>query len=114
MGYRYPSQAIMDVLDRSRPMLQVRPKPHAASHPIERVDQIVQTLIEIGTRHNHTPAQVAIAWILDHPEVTAPILGADQPEHVDEAFAALAWHLPPEERRALDEVSEVEMPAKWA
>ena len=80
----------------------------------ERVDRIVQTLIEIGTRHNRTPAQVAIAWILDHPEVTAPILGADQPEHVDEAFAALAWHLPPEERRALDEVSEVEMPAKWA
>ena len=80
----------------------------------ERVDQIVQTLIAIGTRHNRTPAQVAIAWILDHPEITAPILGADQPEHVDEAFAALAWHLPPEERRALDEVSEVEMPAKWA
>ena len=80
----------------------------------ERVDQIVQTLIEIGTRHNRTPAQVAIAWILDHPEITAPILGADQPEHVDEAFAALAWHLPPEERRVLDEVSTVEMPAKWA
>ena len=80
----------------------------------ERVDQIVQTLIEIGTRHNRTPTQVAIAWILDHPEITAPILGADQPEHVDEAFAALAWHLPPEERRVLDEVSEVEMPAKWA
>jgi len=80
----------------------------------ERVDQIVQTLIEIGTRHNRTPAQVAIAWILDHPEITAPILGADQPEHVDEAFAALAWHLPPEERRVLDEVSAVEMPAKWA
>ena len=80
----------------------------------ERVDQIVQTLIEIGTRHNHTPAQVAIAWILDHPEITAPILGADQPEHVDEAFAALDWHLPPEERKTLDEVSAVEMPAKWA
>ena len=80
----------------------------------ERVDQIVQTLIEIGTRHNHTPAQVAIAWILDHPEITAPILGADQPEHVDEAFAALDWPLPPEERKTLDDVSAVEMPAKWA
>ena len=80
----------------------------------ERVDQIVQTLIEIGTRHNRTPAQVAIAWILDHPEITAPILGADQPEHVDEAFAALDWHLPPEERKTLDDVSAVEMPAKWA
>ena len=46
--------------------------------------------------------------------LSSPILGAEQPEHVAEAFAALAWHLPPEERRVLDEVSAVEMPAKWA
>jgi aryl-alcohol dehydrogenase-like predicted oxidoreductase len=80
----------------------------------ERVDQIVQTLIDIGSRHDRTPAQIAIAWILDHPEVTAPILGADQPEQVDEAFQAVEWHLPTEERQALDEVSQVDMPAKWA
>lgn len=80
----------------------------------ERVDRIVQTLIDIGSRHDRTPAQIAIAWILDHPEVTAPILGADQPEQVDEAFQALEWHLPTEERQALDEVSQVDMPAKWA
>ena len=80
----------------------------------ERVDRIVQTLIDIGSRHDRTPAQIAIAWILDHPEVTAPILGADQPEQVDEAFQAVEWHLPTEERQALDEVSQVDMPAKWA
>lgn len=80
----------------------------------ERVDQIVQTLIDIGRRHDRTPGQVAISWILDHPEITAPILGADQPEHVDEAFQAAQWRLPPEERQALDEVSEVKMPDKWA
>ena len=79
----------------------------------ERVDQIVQTLIDIGSRHDRTPVQIAIAWILDHPEVTAPILGADQPEQVDEAFQAVEWHLPTEERQALDEVSQVDMPAKW-
>jgi aryl-alcohol dehydrogenase-like predicted oxidoreductase len=74
----------------------------------------VQILIDVGTRHERTPAQVAIAWILDHPEVTAPILGADRPEQVDEAFAALDWRLPAEERAALDRVSEVQLPAKWA
>ena len=79
----------------------------------ERVDRIVQTLIDIGSRHDRTPAQAAIAWILDHPEVTAPILGADQPEQVDEAFQTLEWRLPTEERQALDEVSQVDMPAKW-
>ena len=41
----------------------------------ERVDTIVQTLIDIGARHGKTPAQVAIAWILDHDEISAPILG---------------------------------------
>jgi 1-deoxyxylulose-5-phosphate synthase len=80
----------------------------------ERVDQIVQTLVDIGARHNRTPGQVAIAWILAHPEITAPILGADHPEHVEEAFAAAEWRLPREERQALDDVSAVEMPAKWA
>ncbi|HJP31873.1 MAG TPA: aldo/keto reductase [Candidatus Latescibacteria bacterium] len=80
----------------------------------ERVDRIVQALIDAGARHDRTPTQVAIAWILDHPQVTAPILGADSPEQVDEAFAALDWCLPPEERVILDGVSEVKMPAKWA
>ena len=80
----------------------------------ERVDQIVQTLIEVGTRHERTPGQVAIAWILDHPEITSPILGADQPEHVEEIFKAAEWRLPAEERQILDEVSEVRMPDTWA
>ena len=80
----------------------------------DRVERIVATLVEIARRHDRTPGQVAIAWILDHPEITAPILGADLPAHVDEAFAAAEWKLPEEERIALDEVSEVKMPDKWA
>ena len=80
----------------------------------ERVDRIVQTLITIAAQHGRTPGQVAIAWILDHPEVTAPILGADLPEHVDEAFQAAEWRLPTEQRQALDAVSAVTMPDKWA
>ena len=80
----------------------------------ERVDQIVQTLIDIGARHERTPGQVAIAWILDHPEITSPILGADLPEHVDEAFQAVEWRLPAAERQTLDGVSQVDMPDTWA
>jgi aryl-alcohol dehydrogenase-like predicted oxidoreductase len=80
----------------------------------ERVDGIVQTLIDIGARQDRTPGQVAIAWILDHPDITAPILGADLPEHVDEAFRSVEWRLPEQERQALDAVSEVKMPAKWS
>ncbi len=80
----------------------------------ERVDRIVQTLIDIGGRHDKTPAQVAVAWILDHPEVTAPILGADLPEHVDDALGAADWRLPATDREMLYEVSRQEGPAKYA
>ena len=60
----------------------------------ERVDQIVQTLADVGARHGRTPAQGAFAWILDHPGITAPILGADLPEQVDEAFEVVQGRLP--------------------
>lgn len=80
----------------------------------EGVDRIVQTLIDIGRQHDKTPAQVAIAWLLDHPEVTAPILGADLPAHVDDAFGAADWRLTPEDREALDEVSAQEGPRRYA
>ena len=70
-----------------------------------RVDRIVQTLIDLGAKYDRTPAQVAVAWILDHEEVTAPILGPDLPEHVEEAFGALGWRLEREDRALLDEIS---------
>ena len=80
----------------------------------ERVDRIVRTLIDIGRKNSRTPAQVALAWILDHEQITAPIVGADLPEHVDEVFATSDWRLPAEDRATLDEVSAVDLPAKYA
>ncbi len=71
-----------------------------------QADSVVKTLIELGEKYERTPAQVAVAWILDHAEITAPILGADQPEHVDEAVGGTGWKLEPEDRIRLDEVSE--------
>jgi aryl-alcohol dehydrogenase-like predicted oxidoreductase len=71
----------------------------------EHADRVVRTLIEIGERHERTPAQVAIAWILDHEEISAPILGADRIEHVEEICAGLEWTIGEEERAILDDVS---------
>ena len=79
----------------------------------ERVDGIVQCLVDIGHRHDKTPAQAAVAWILDHPEITAPILGPDLPEHVVDALGAADWRLEPEDRKALDELSAVEIPDRY-
>jgi aryl-alcohol dehydrogenase-like predicted oxidoreductase len=56
---------------------------------------------------------LAIAWLLDHPEVTAPIVGADRPEYVDEVFSALEITLTPEERQTLDTASQWGKPGQY-
>ncbi|MCC7262342.1 MAG: aldo/keto reductase [Candidatus Latescibacteria bacterium] len=80
----------------------------------EQADRIVQALIDLGAKYGKTPAQVAVAWILDHPEVTAPILGADHPDQVDDAFGATGWVLEREDRGWLDELSAPEVEAKYS
>ncbi|MBM3277319.1 MAG: aldo/keto reductase [Candidatus Handelsmanbacteria bacterium] len=80
----------------------------------EQADRIVAALIELGRKYGRTPSQVAIAWVLDHPEVTAPILGADLPEQVDDAFGATGWALEREDRARLDELSTPATPAKFS
>lgn len=80
----------------------------------EQADRIVETLIALGKEYDKTPAQVAIAWILDHEDVTAPILGADFPEHVDEAFGAVGWALDRDDRERLDEISAVKPQGRYA
>ena len=80
----------------------------------ERIEEIVRTLVDIGADHGITPAQVAIAWILDHPEVTSAIIGPDLPEHVEEVCGAVNWHLPDDARQRLDDVSGMELPGKYA
>jgi aryl-alcohol dehydrogenase-like predicted oxidoreductase len=79
----------------------------------ERSEQVIQTLANLAQERGATPAQLAIAWLLDHPEVTAPIVGADRPEYVDEVFGALEIKLTPEERQALDQVSQWDEPRQY-
>ena len=80
----------------------------------DKLDGIVQTLIDVGEKYGKTPAQVALAWILDHEEVTAPIIGPDFPEQVEESLGAVGWTLEPEDRARLDEVSAPDLPRKYA
>jgi len=48
-------------------------------------------------------AQVAIAWMLTKPVVTAPIIGATKPHHLEDAVAAVSVQLTPEEIQQLEE-----------
>jgi 1-deoxyxylulose-5-phosphate synthase len=65
---------------------------------------IVQKVTEIAKRRGVTMAQVALAWVLQKSEVTAPIIGATKLEHLRDAIAALELKLAPEE------VAELEAP----
>lgn len=80
----------------------------------EQVDAIVSVLIDLGRKYDRTPAQVAMAWILDHDEITAPIVGADVPDHVDEAVGAIGWEMSQEDIDLLDEVSTPPPRLKYA
>ena len=48
-------------------------------------------------------AQVALAWVLQKPEVTAPIIGASKLQHLDDVVASLSLKLTPEEIATLEE-----------
>jgi aryl-alcohol dehydrogenase-like predicted oxidoreductase len=49
-------------------------------------------------------ATIALAWVLRHPQVSAPIIGATKPHHIDDAVAALDIELSDDEVTLLTEV----------
>ena len=51
--------------------------------------QIVEAVQAVAQRHGVTMSQIALAWVLQNPLVTAPIVGASKPHHLTEAVAAL-------------------------
>jgi len=69
--------------------------------------QVVQRVSEIARQRGIPNAQVALAWVLQQPGVTAPIVGASKMEHLDDAVAALSVRLEAEEMKALAEPYEV-------
>jgi aryl-alcohol dehydrogenase-like predicted oxidoreductase len=64
---------------------------------------VVDRLGEVAAARGLPRAQVALAWLLRKPGVTAPIVGATRPEHLGDAVAALAVKLSDEEMRRLEE-----------
>jgi aryl-alcohol dehydrogenase (NADP+) len=50
---------------------------------------VVDRVVEVATRLEVAPAQVALAWLLRQPGVTAPILGASKMSHLEQAVAAV-------------------------
>ncbi|HEX6386082.1 MAG TPA: aldo/keto reductase [Anaerolineae bacterium] len=64
---------------------------------------IVDRVVELAEQKEVSPAQIALAWILHQPGVSAPIIGASKMHHLEEAIAAVAIELSDEERAYLEE-----------
>ncbi|MNI87228.1 L-glyceraldehyde 3-phosphate reductase [compost metagenome] len=58
---------------------------------------------EIAESRGLPRAQVALAWVLQKKPVTAPIVGATKPHHLEDAAAALDVQLTDDEIRRLEE-----------
>jgi 1-deoxyxylulose-5-phosphate synthase len=58
---------------------------------------------EVAEARGVARAQVALAWVLRNPVVTAPIVGASKPEHLDDAIAAVDLELTDDEVARLEE-----------
>jgi 1-deoxyxylulose-5-phosphate synthase len=65
--------------------------------------KVVDRLGEIAGQRGVPRAQLALAWMLSKPALTAPIVGATKPNHLPDAVAALSLRLTPEEIASLEE-----------
>ena len=64
---------------------------------------VVDRITEVAKRRGIPNAQVALAWVLQQPAVTAPIIGASKMSHLDDAVAALSLRLDEAELKTLAE-----------
>ena len=59
--------------------------------------RLVRLLRDIGARHGRSPAEVAVAWVLQNPAVTGAIVGARRPGQIKGVVGAADFRLSPAE-----------------
>jgi aryl-alcohol dehydrogenase-like predicted oxidoreductase len=65
---------------------------------------VASRVSEVARERDVSEAQIALAWMLTKPVITAPIIGATKPGHIEDAVAALEVKLLKDEIRLLEEV----------
>jgi len=73
-------------------------------YTLEADDRVVDCVEQVAKNRGIPPAQAALAWLLQKPGVTAPIVGASKPHHLQDAVAALAVKLSEQEISQLESV----------
>jgi aryl-alcohol dehydrogenase-like predicted oxidoreductase len=67
---------------------------------------LIDLLEETGKKHNATVTQVALAWMLQRPAITAPIIGANSVAQLRDILGSLNVQLTPEDIAAIDQASD--------
>lgn len=76
----------------------------------ERTWRVIDELLVIAEETEKTAAQVALNWVLNRPEITAPIIGVRTLAHLEENLGATGWALSAEQMKRLDQVSDLPLP----
>jgi len=71
----------------------------------EREFATVESLRAVAAEARMPLARLAVAWVLAHPAVTSPIIGASRPEQLDDVLPAASQELPAEVKARLDELT---------
>ena len=82
---------------------QSGPAKTRSSSPSTRDEPVVNAVQHVAEARGASMAQVALAWVMNSPFVSAPIVGANKPHHLQEAVAALDLHLTDDEIQSLEE-----------
>ncbi|MCL5952756.1 MAG: aldo/keto reductase [Chloroflexi bacterium] len=67
--------------------------------------RLLDTMANMGRRHDKTISQVALAWLLTRPIVSSPIIGANNTEQLKEALGAIDFQLSPAQVQELDQLT---------
>jgi aryl-alcohol dehydrogenase-like predicted oxidoreductase len=66
---------------------------------------VLKALDEVAETHSATPAEIAVAWVIAQPAITAAIASATKPEQLDSLIKAASLALTPEDLSTLDAAS---------
>jgi len=75
-----------------------------ANYANERTWSVIDELLAVAAETGHTPAQVALRWVVQRPGVTAPIIGARNMTQLDDNLGAVGWFLDAETMERLTKV----------
>jgi len=70
----------------------------------ENVFDIAARVVDVADRLGHTPAQIALAWMLTKPVITAPIVGVSKLSQLEQLVAAVDIELSEEDISYLEEL----------